>query len=202
MTRSFPTPDTTFRCFPRAAMLIPVAAAWQLNGGLNGTVNISNGAPLVEWNGHLPAADTGTAAEPWAAEHLRIVEYDRVQRGRCGCAGGGHQSRPAFPIDVENGYINTNLGYLVGGGGGAIGQCLVSNGTYFGPGSCGARQRFFTSTRPSTGLFLPRSRFWISRRGFSGQRRRRTRTTSTWPATASPLARTLTRMSRSMGMAG
>lgn len=35
-----------------------------------------------------------------------------------------------------NGEINSNQGYAVGGSGGTTGQCLVSNGTLFVPGTC------------------------------------------------------------------
>ncbi|MGC2400608.1 MAG: hypothetical protein WA510_12520 [Acidobacteriaceae bacterium] len=111
--------------------------AWQLNGGANGTVNVSNGAPL--WNGvviypnpilaqplnHGPQSISGL---------LNLSGYNLVNVGSLGVG----TSLPAYPLDVENGYINTNGGYLFGGGGGTAGQCLVSNGTYFGPGSCGS----------------------------------------------------------------
>jgi hypothetical protein len=60
--------------------------------------------------------------------------YNLFNVGRIGVGTGV----PAFGVDVENDYINTNLGYLAGGGGGNIGQCLVSNGTAFLPGSCGS----------------------------------------------------------------
>ena len=43
---------------------------------------------------------------------------------------------PVWGVDVV-GYINNTLGYLVNGNGGIAGQCLVSNGTSFLPGSCG-----------------------------------------------------------------
>jgi hypothetical protein len=111
--------------------------AWQLNGGAGGTVNISNGAPL--WNGtviypqpimaqplnHGPQSISGP---------LNLTGYDLLNTGAVGVG----TSTPSWPLDVENGYINTNLGYLVAGGAGSSGQCLVSNGTYFGPGSCGS----------------------------------------------------------------
>jgi hypothetical protein len=111
--------------------------AWQLNGGLNGTVNISSGAPL--WNGTI------VYPQPLMAQPLNhgpqsisgpvnMTGYNLLNLGAVGVG----TSTPAYPVDVENGYINTNLGYLIAGGAGSIGQCLVSNGTYFGPGSCGA----------------------------------------------------------------
>ena len=116
--------------------------AWQLNGGVSGTVNVSNGAPL--WNGtviypqpimaqplnHGPQSISGL---------LNLSGYDLLNTGAVGVG----TSTPSWPLDVENGYINTNLGYLVGGGAGTSGQCLVSNGTYFGPGSCGSLPAIF-----------------------------------------------------------
>jgi hypothetical protein len=111
--------------------------AWELNGGLNGTVNISNGAPL--WNGTViypqPILAQPLNHGPQSISGLvNMTGYDLINLGALGVG----TSTPSFPVDVENGYINTNLGYLVGGGAGTIGQCLVSNGTYFGPGSCGS----------------------------------------------------------------
>ncbi len=110
---------------------------WQLNGGPSGTVNISNGAPL--WNGTV-VYPTPILSQPLnhgpqsISGPLSLGEYTLFNVGRLGVGTGV----PAFGIDVENDYINTNLGYLVGGGGGTNGQCLVSNGTAFLPGSCGS----------------------------------------------------------------
>jgi hypothetical protein len=111
--------------------------AWQLNGGLNGTVNISNGAPI--WNGTIiypqPILAQPLNHGPQSISGLvNMTGYDLINLGALGVG----TSTPAFPLDVENGYINTNLGYLVAGGAGTNGQCLVSNGIYFGPGSCGS----------------------------------------------------------------
>lgn len=128
--------------------------AWQLNGGLNGMVNISNGAPL--WNGtviypqpifaqplnHGPQSISGL---------LNMTGYNLINLGALGVG----TSTPSFPVDVENGYINTNLGYLVGGGAGTIGQCLVSNGTYFGPGSCGSQPTIYNQYLATNGALLP-----------------------------------------------
>ena len=44
---------------------------------------------------------------------------------------------PVWGVDVV-GYINSTLGYLINGNGGSNGQCLVSNGNSFLPGSCGS----------------------------------------------------------------
>jgi hypothetical protein len=128
--------------------------AWQLNGGLSGVVNISNGAPL--WNGtiiypqpimaqplnHGPQSISGP---------LNLSGYDLLNTGAVGVG----TSTPSWPLDVENGYINTNLGYLVGGGAGSAGQCLVSNGSYFGPGSCGAAPTVFNQYVATNGALLP-----------------------------------------------
>jgi hypothetical protein len=124
--------------------------AWQLNGGLNGTVNISNGAPL--WNGttiypqpilaqplnHGPQSISGP---------LNMTGYNLLNVGALGVG----TSTPAWPIDVENGYINSSGGYLFNGGAGSTGQCLVSNGTYFGPGSCGTLPTIYYQQLQSNG---------------------------------------------------
>jgi hypothetical protein len=131
---------------------------WQLNGGLNGTVNVSNGAPL--WNGTViyPAP---IVAQPLnhgpqsVSGSLHMTGYNVVNAGAVGVG----TSTPGFPIDVENGYINTNLGYLVAGGGGAPGQCLVSNGSYFGPGSCGTLPTLFYQYAQSNGSLLAQEPF-------------------------------------------
>ena len=58
-------------------------------------------------------------------------------------------------MDVENGYINTNLGYLVTGGAGSAGQCLVSNGTSFVSGELRHASHVFYQHMQVTGSFLP-----------------------------------------------
>jgi hypothetical protein len=123
---------------------------WQLNGGLSGTVNISNGAPL--WNG-MVVYPTPIWSQP--LNHgpqsifglLNLSGYNLVNSGAVGVG----TATPSFPLDVENGYINTSLGYLVGGHGGSLGQCLVSNGTYFGPGSCGVAPTLYYQYVESNG---------------------------------------------------
>jgi hypothetical protein len=109
---------------------------WQLNGGLNGTVNISNGAPL--WNGTIvypqPILSQPLNHGPQSISGLvNMTGYSLLNVGALGIG----TSTPAWPVDVENGYINSSGGYLFNGGAGTSGQCLVSNGSYFGPGSCG-----------------------------------------------------------------
>ncbi len=127
---------------------------WQLNGGPNGTVNVSNGAPL--WNGvvvyPMPILSQPLNHGPQSiAGLLNMTGYNLVNIGALGVG----TSTPAFPVDVENGYINTNLGYLVGGGAGSAGQCLVSNGSYFGPGSCGSLPSLFYQHLQAIGSLLP-----------------------------------------------
>jgi hypothetical protein len=129
--------------------------AWQLNGGLSGTVNISNGAPL--WNGTViypqPIFAQPLNHGPQSISGLvNMTGYDLINLGALGVG----TSTPSFPVDVENGYINTNLGYLVAGGAGTIGQCLVSNGTYFGPGSCGTAPTLYNQYVALNGALLPR----------------------------------------------
>jgi len=110
---------------------------WQLNGGPSGTVNISNGAPL--WNGTvvypMPLLSQPLSHGPQSVSGpLNLTGYNLINVGFLGVG----TSTPGYGIDVENQYITTNLGYLFGGGAGTNGQCLVSNGTAFVPGSCGS----------------------------------------------------------------
>jgi hypothetical protein len=128
--------------------------AWQLNGGVNGTVNISNGAPL--WNGTIvypqPVMSQPLNHGPQSiAGLLNMTGYNVLNLGALGVG----TSTPGWPVDVENGFINTNLGYLVAGGAGSTGQCLVSNGTYFGPGSCGTLPALFYQHMQVTGSLQP-----------------------------------------------
>jgi hypothetical protein len=127
--------------------------AWQLNGGLNGTVNVSNGAPL--WNGTIiypqPIFAQPLNHGPQSISGLvNMTGYNLIDAGALGVG----TSTPSFPLDVENGYINSNLGYLVAGGAGTIGQCLVSNGTYFGPGSCGSAPTVYYQHVQRNGSFF------------------------------------------------
>ena len=127
--------------------------AWQLNGGLNGTVNISNGAPL--WNGTViypqPIMSQPLNHGPQSISGLvNMTGYNLLNVGALGIG----TSTPGWPVDVENGYINSNGGYLFNGGAGTSGQCLVSNGTYFGPGSCGSAPALFYQYTQANGSIL------------------------------------------------
>lgn len=112
--------------------------AWQLNGGANGTVNVSEGAPL--WNG------TVIYPQPIMAQPLNHgpqsisgpLNLNGYNLANAGAIGVG-TSTPSWPVDVEDGasgFVNASGGYLAGGSGGTAGQCLVSNGTAFLPGAC------------------------------------------------------------------
>jgi len=103
--------------------------AWQLNGGLSGTVNVSQGAPL--WNGvviypapvlqqplnHGPQSISGS---------LNMTGYPIVNLSMLGVG----TATPTYPIDVENGLINTNLGFAIGGTA-PNGHFLCGNGTAY-----------------------------------------------------------------------
>jgi hypothetical protein len=102
---------------------------WQLNGGTNGTINISNGAPL--WNGttiypqpilaqplnHGPQSISGS---------LNISGYNLVGVEALGVG----TNTPSWPVDVENGAVNANGGYLYNGAA-PTNHVLLGNGSYY-----------------------------------------------------------------------
>jgi len=127
--------------------------AWQLNGGLAGTMNISNGAPL--WNGTVvypqPILSQPLNHGPQSISGLlNMTGYDLLNAGAVGVG----TSTPSWALDVENGFINTSNGYLFNGGAGSFGNCLVSNGTAFIPGSCGSNPTLYYQRMQSVGSFL------------------------------------------------
>jgi hypothetical protein len=102
---------------------------WQLNGGLNGTVNISAGAPL--WNG------TVIYPQPIMAQPLNhgpqsisgplgMSGYDIFGVGELGIG----TNTPGWPLDIESGFGNAQ-GWLVNGNGGTVGKCLGSDGNAY-----------------------------------------------------------------------
>jgi hypothetical protein len=101
---------------------------WQLNGGLNGTVNVSQGAPL--WNG-VVVYPQPILAQPLnhgvqsIAGNLDMSSYSIVDLLKIGIG----TTTPAFPLDAL-GLINSNSGYLIGGLA-PLGDCLVANGTAY-----------------------------------------------------------------------
>jgi hypothetical protein len=132
---------------------------WQLNGGPSGTVNISNGAPL--WNGTvvypMPILSQPLSHGPQSISGLlNMTGYNLLNVGKLGVG----TSTPAYGVDVENDYINTNLGYLYQGGSGTSGQCMVSNGTAFVPGSCGALPTIYYQRIQSIGSLQPQEPFF------------------------------------------
>jgi hypothetical protein len=128
--------------------------AWQLNGGVNGLIDISNGAPL--WNGTIvypqPLVAQPLSHGPQSvAGDLNFSGYSVVGAKSLGVG----TSTPGWPVDVENGLINSIGGYLYNGGAGTAGECLVSNGSAFVPGSCTALRSSFYQTVQSNGTVQP-----------------------------------------------
>lgn len=111
---------------------------WQLLGP-GTTINLSNGLPyyhgvvqnpvpiLVAPQNHGIQSITGP---------LSLSGYNLLNVGKIGVG----TSTPGWSIDVENGLINSQQGYLYNGGAGTTGQCLVSNGSAFIPGTCAIPQ--------------------------------------------------------------
>lgn len=130
---------------------------WQLLGP-NTTIDLSNGLPYYHGVTTFPSP---LLASPYnhntqsIAGSVNLTGYNLLDVGRIGVG----TSKPAWPIDVENGYINTNLGYLVAGAAGTSGQCLVSNGTFFGPGSCGTLPTIFYQHMQANGTLRPQEPF-------------------------------------------
>jgi hypothetical protein len=126
--------------------------AWQLNGGLSGIVNISNGAPL--WNGTVvypqPLMSQPLHHGPQSISGLLDMSGYKIQN----TGGVGVGIAPVWGVDVV-GYINSTLGYLVNGNGGTTGQCLVSNGNSFLPGSCGVAPTLYYQHVLLNGSILP-----------------------------------------------
>jgi hypothetical protein len=126
---------------------------WQLLGP-GTTINVGNGVPYYHGVVTFPSP---ILANPYnhntqsISSALNFTGYNLLNVNRAGFG----TALPAWPIDVENGYINTNLGYLVNGGAGTSGQCLVSNGTYFGPGSCGTLPTIYYQHLEANGSILP-----------------------------------------------
>lgn len=99
---------------------------WQLMGA-GTTINLSNGLPYYHGTVYFP---TPILASPLNHQlqsisgPLGLSGYNLTNVGAIGFG----TSLPAWPIDVENGFINSNLGYLVNGQSGTAGQTLVSGG--------------------------------------------------------------------------
>lgn len=103
--------------------------AWQLNGGTNGTVNIAQGTPL--WNGTViypqPILAQPLNHGPQSiAGSLNMSGYDLAGVAALGMG----TSTPSWPVDVENGEINSSGGYLYEGAA-PLNHVLVGNGTAY-----------------------------------------------------------------------
>ena len=139
--------------------------AWQLNGGLNGTVNISNGAPL--WNGvivypqpivaqplnHGPQSISGS---------LGLSGYNLFNVGAIGFG----TSTPGWPVDVENGAINASGGFLYNGAA-PVNHILLGNGTAY-VDSATSRQRDHGPSLPDTSYAAGTLQPQGARRSISG----------------------------------
>lgn len=106
---------------------------WQLNGP-GTTINLSNGLPYYHGVVQYPIP---LLVQPQNHGQQSIggnLNFGGYQANGLGAVGIGTNT-PAFALDVR-GLINTNVGYLFNSGAGTAGQCLVSNGTAFVPGTC------------------------------------------------------------------
>lgn len=130
--------------------------AWQLNGGPSGTINVSSGAPL--WNGTviypMPILSQPLNHGPQSISGLLDMAGYKIQN----TGGIGVGIVPVWGVDVV-GYINNTLGYLVNGNGGTAGQCLVSNGNSFLPGSCGSLPAVYYQRVQRGGTLFPQEPF-------------------------------------------
>jgi hypothetical protein len=111
---------------------------WQLLGA-GTTINLSNGLPyyhgVVLFPVPILTAPLNHGVQSITGP-LSLSGYNLLNVGKIGVG----TSTPGWSIDVENGFINSSNGYLFAGGSGTFGQCLVSNGTAFIPGTCAVPQ--------------------------------------------------------------
>lgn len=100
---------------------------WQLNGA-GSTINLANGLPyyhgVVTYPAPILASPQNHGAQSISGP-LNFGGYNVLNVGKLGVG----TSTPGFSIDVENGLINSNGGYLINGSGGTIGQAPCSDGT-------------------------------------------------------------------------
>lgn len=102
---------------------------WQLNGP-GTTINLSNGLPYYHGVVTYPVpilAQPQNHGQQSIAGPLSLGGYNLTNIGMLGIG----TATPGWPLDVENGAINSEAGYLVNGIGGTVGQCLASDGTYY-----------------------------------------------------------------------
>ena len=107
---------------------------WQLTGP-GSSYNVSNGFPLYNGRVTYPVPVLTTPYNHNAQSisgPLSLTGYNLYNVARVGVG----TALPAYGVDVENGTgilgaINASQGYLVNGAGGASGQCLGSDGSYY-----------------------------------------------------------------------
>ena len=100
---------------------------WQLMGA-GSTINLSNGLPYYHGVVTYPApilAQPQNHGTQSITGPLSLGGYNLLNVGKIGVG----TSTPTYPIDVEDGDINTNSGYLVNRSSGSAGQALCSDGT-------------------------------------------------------------------------
>jgi len=129
---------------------------WQLLGP-GQTINLGMGIPL--YNGTVTYGST-IQARPYnhgaqsISGPLSMTGYSITQVSALGVG----TSVPAWPIDVENGAVNTTGGYIYAGGQGVTtGQCLVAGSDAyktFVPGSC-LPSALYYQTVSEAGTSLP-----------------------------------------------
>lgn len=102
---------------------------WQLMGA-NTTINISNGLPYYHGVVYYPipllVAPTNHGLQSITGP-LSLSGYNLLNAGKVGIG----TSTPGWPLDVENGFVNSMSGYLANGNGGTVGQAILSDGTAF-----------------------------------------------------------------------
>ena len=100
---------------------------WQLNGA-GSTINLANGLPyyhgVVTYPAPILASPQNHGAQSISGP-LNFGGYNVLNVGKLGVG----TSTPGFSIDVTNGLINSNAGYLINGSAGTSGQAPCSDGT-------------------------------------------------------------------------
>lgn len=100
---------------------------WQLMGP-NTTINLSTGLPYYHGTVYFPTPILASPLNHALQSISGPVSLSGYNLTNVGAIGVG-TTLPAWPIDVENGVINSSGGYLFNGSGGTAGQCLLSDGT-------------------------------------------------------------------------
>ena len=100
--------------------------SWRLLGP-NTTLDLSQGLPtyngLVSYPSPILATPLNHATQSISG-HLSLGGFSLLGAGSIGVG----TAQPAYSIDVQNGFINSNLGYLINGATGNAGQCPLSGG--------------------------------------------------------------------------